>query len=59
VLVSVVQKIFPLSNGDYVKLTVAQWLTPSGKSIDKNGITPDVITKDKEDALAIAMEQNR
>lgn len=55
----VVQKIFPISNGDYVKLTIAQWLTPKGVSIDKNGITPDVITKTSEDALTIAMEQNK
>jgi carboxyl-terminal processing protease len=38
----VVQQLFPLSNGDFVKLTIAEWLTPGGKNIDKTGIDPDV-----------------
>jgi carboxyl-terminal processing protease len=38
----VVQQLFPLQNGDFVKLTIAEWLTPKGQSIDKIGINPDV-----------------
>jgi carboxyl-terminal processing protease len=38
----VVQQLFPLANGDYVKLTIAEWLTPSGQNIDKVGINPDI-----------------
>jgi carboxyl-terminal processing protease len=38
----VVQKIFPLESGDYVKLTISEWLTPKDKAIDKVGIEPDV-----------------
>jgi carboxyl-terminal processing protease len=38
----VVQQLFPLANGDFVKLTIAEWLTPNGKNIDKTGINPDV-----------------
>ncbi len=39
-----VQQIFPLKqdNSELLKLTVAQYLTPSGKDIDKNGIKPDI-----------------
>ena len=37
----VVQNIFLLSNKTAVKLTVARYSTPSGRSIDKVGITPD------------------
>lgn len=37
----VVQNIFLLSNKTAVKLTVARYYTPSGRSIDKVGITPD------------------
>jgi carboxyl-terminal processing protease len=38
----VVQQLFPLQNGDYTKLTIAEWLTPNGQNIDKVGINPDV-----------------
>jgi carboxyl-terminal processing protease len=38
----VVQQLFPLANGDFVKLTIAEWLTPASKNIDKIGIDPDV-----------------
>jgi carboxyl-terminal processing protease len=38
----VVQQLFPLQNGDYTKLTIAEWLTPNGQNIDKVGISPDV-----------------
>jgi carboxyl-terminal processing protease len=43
----VVQQLFPLANGDFVKLTIAEWLTPNSKNIDKIGIDPDVeVTQD-------------
>ena len=38
----VVQQLFPLQNGDFTKLTIAEWLTPNGQNIDKVGINPDV-----------------
>ena len=41
----VVQNIFLLSNKTAVKLTVAKYYTPSGRSIDKVGITPDVVVE--------------
>lgn len=41
----VVQNIFLLSNQTAVKLTVARYYTPSGKSIDKVGITPDEVVE--------------
>ncbi|WP_405602451.1 MULTISPECIES: S41 family peptidase [unclassified Pseudoalteromonas] len=38
-----VQSLIPLGNGDTaLKLTTAKYFTPSGKSIDGVGITPDV-----------------
>lgn len=38
-----VQQVFPLKqdNSELLKLTVAKYLTPQGRDIDKNGITPD------------------
>lgn len=38
-----VQTVLPLDNGDSVKLTTARYFTPSGKSIQASGITPDVV----------------
>ena len=38
-----VQTLLPLENGDSVKLTTARYYTPSGKSIQARGITPDVV----------------
>ncbi|TYL46805.1 S41 family peptidase [Marinomonas sp. IMCC 4694] len=37
-----VQTIVPLSNGDAVKLTTALYFTPNGRSIQAQGITPDI-----------------
>lgn len=37
-----VQTILPLRNGDAVKLTTARYYTPSGRSIQAEGIQPDV-----------------
>lgn len=38
----VVQSIFDLKDGTSVKLTIAEYFTPKGRSIDGEGITPDV-----------------
>lgn len=37
-----VQSILPLANGDGLKLTTARYYTPNGRSIQAQGITPDV-----------------
>ncbi len=48
-----VQTILPTSNGGAVKLTTARYYTPSGRSIQAEGITPDVpISKVKLEAVA-------
>lgn len=51
----VVQKIFDLANGDSIKLTVAEWLTPKGEAINKQGLKPTVEVKQGEDALQAAL----
>ncbi len=38
-----VQSIIPLPNGAGLKMTVARYYTPNGRSIQAKGITPDVI----------------
>lgn len=37
-----VQEFIPTSKDTSVKITVAHWLTPSGKQINKIGISPDI-----------------
>lgn len=37
-----VQDLQHLKDGSSLKLTIARWLTPSGRSINDNGIEPDV-----------------
>lgn len=36
-----VQEYQELANGSAIKITIARWLTPNGRSIDKEGIVPD------------------
>jgi len=52
----VVQQIFPLKNGDQLKLTIAKWFLPDGSEIDHKGLKPDVELKISEDALEWALK---
>jgi carboxyl-terminal processing protease len=45
-----IQDLSELDDGSIIKLTVARWLTPSGRLIEDNGIDPDIEVKlTKED----------
>ena len=48
-----VQTVLNLSNGGALKVTTAVYLTPSGRDINKKGITPDVIAPDLASTPAI------
>lgn len=37
-----VQELIDIEGGSSLKLTIARWLTPNGKSISKEGLEPDV-----------------
>ena len=52
----VVQEIIELPNGDSLKITTAEWLTPKGRRIDKEGIKPTREVDPKTDSLQIALE---
>jgi carboxyl-terminal processing protease len=47
----VVQSIFPLGNGLFVKMTTARYLTPSGVSFHEIGIEPDHLVADIFDII--------
>lgn len=40
-----VQEVQPLKDNSTLKITIAEWLTPSGKNINKEGISPDIIVE--------------
>ncbi len=40
-----VQQLFDITDKSSLKLTIAQWLTPNGKSISKEGLKPDIEVK--------------
>lgn len=46
-----VQTVIPLSSDDGIKLTIALYFTPKGRSIQARGIVPDVEVKTKDDDL--------
>lgn len=57
----IVQSVMPLLDGSAVKLTISNYYTPSGDSIHKVGITPDVVVElDKAliGKTAISMEED-
>ena len=38
-----VQQVIEFRDGSSMKMTIAEWMTPTGKKINGNGITPDVL----------------
>lgn len=40
-----VQEVHPFSDQSMIRLTIAEWLTPLGKSIDRTGIDPDQLVE--------------
>ncbi|MBI2981564.1 MAG: S41 family peptidase [Deltaproteobacteria bacterium] len=50
-----VQTVFELGQGAAIKLTVARYYTPSGRSIQVDGIKPDLVVSVPESAQAIGL----
>jgi carboxyl-terminal processing protease len=44
-----VQEVVKMAGGAELKVTVAHWFTPSGKTIDKQGIQPDITVDQTQD----------
>lgn len=47
----IVQYTYPLEDGSYYQFTAQQWLTPNGRYIQGEGLTPDIIVKMSEDIV--------
>lgn len=52
----VVQNVMSLPGGDGLKLTTSEYFTPSGKSINKKGIVPDIEVDLPEDVEGIGID---
>lgn len=52
-----VQSVLPLSNDGGIKLTTARYFTPSGRSIQAKGITPDIIAEDGSESSGIRIRE--
>jgi carboxyl-terminal processing protease len=50
-----VQQPSRLADGSVLELTVGRWSTPSGRSPDGTGLTPDVPAGPQADAAALAL----
>ena len=44
-----VNNLWPLYDGSAVNFTIARWYTPSGKLIEGEGVTPNIILETSED----------
>ncbi len=51
-----VQSIIPLKNNGAIRLTVAKYYLPSGKSISEVGVSPDIEINEETDAFRIKTE---
>lgn len=53
-----VQNVIPLEDGSGIKLTVALYYTPNGRTIQGLGIAPDVVVKELEDPGIMLREKD-
>lgn len=51
-----VQETNKLSNGNMIKYTIQNWLTPNGTWIEGKGYTPDIIIENEDEILDKAIE---
>ena len=51
-----VQSIIPLKNDGAIRLTVAKYYLPSGKSISEVGVSPDIVVVEESDEFKIKTE---
>lgn len=54
-----VQDYTDLADGTAVKITIAEWLTPNGRSINEIGITPDITVERTEEDINAQRDPQR
>lgn len=54
-----VQNSYRLKDGSVVKVTIAEYFTPNGRSINGKGLEPDILVEGDEEQLAKAIELAR
>ncbi len=54
-----VQTIYPLSDGSGLRMTTAKYYTPSHRSIQEKGITPDVAVEDTLDMFIVGDKKTK
>ena len=52
------QSIIPLKNKGAIRLTVAKYYLPSGKSISEVGVTPDIVVEEEGDDFTINTDKD-
>ena len=60
----IVQEVYELPGGTSLRVTIAKWLTPSGKDLSSEGIEPDIVVErtreqienDEDPQLDVAIE---
>jgi carboxyl-terminal processing protease len=53
-----VQTVLPMPDGSGIRLTTARFYTPSGRSIQADGITPDIVTPGRESREGVLREKD-
>ena len=53
-----VQSIIPLKNKGAIRLTVAKYYLPSGKSISEVGVTPDIFVEEEGENFLINSDRD-
>ncbi|GMQ78690.1 MAG: S41 family peptidase [Anaerolineae bacterium] len=46
-----VQQVYDLSDGSSIHVTASRWFTPNGKMIDQNGLEPDLLAEQTQEAI--------
>ncbi len=54
-----VQNSFGLKDGSVVKVTIAEYFTPNGRSIDGKGLEPDIVIEGDDEQISKAFELAR
>lgn len=54
-----IQTLHEFNDGDAIKYTIGKWFSPSGKSIDKIGIIPDIVVEFDADSYEQTQQDNQ